>query len=67
MIFDRIGAFLKENHWNIIYNIRNGKADFKNLTSCLSETTVGENIIATIKMRKKFCYPLKMVIFLILQ
>ena len=25
--------------------------------------TMGENIIATIKMRTKFCYPLKMVIF----
>ena len=25
--------------------------------------TVGENIIATIKMRNNFCYPLKMVIF----
>ena len=28
--------------------------------------TVGENIIATIKMRNNFCYPLKMVIFPIL-
>ena len=26
--------------------------------------TVGENIIATIKMRNDFCYPLKMVTFL---
>ena len=25
--------------------------------------TVGENIIATIKMRNNFCYPLKMIIF----
>jgi hypothetical protein len=25
--------------------------------------TVDENIIATIKMRNNFCYPLKMVIF----
>ena len=24
--------------------------------------TVGENIIATIKMRNNFCYPLKMII-----
>ena len=29
--------------------------------------TVGENIIATIKMRNYFCYPLKMVIFTILR
>ena len=29
-------------------------------------TTVDENIIATIKMRNNFCYPLKMVIFQIL-
>ena len=29
--------------------------------------TVGENIIATIKMRNNFCYPLKMVIFPILR
>ena len=29
--------------------------------------TVGENIIATIKMRNIFCYPLKMVIFPILR
>ena len=26
-------------------------------------STVGENIIATIKMRNNFCYPFKMVIF----
>ena len=30
------------------------------------KATVGENIIATIKMQKKF-YPLKMVIFLMLR
>ena len=29
--------------------------------------TVGENIIATIKMRNNFCYPLKMIIFPILR
>ena len=31
------------------------------------DCTVGENIIATIKMRNNFCYPLKMVIFPILR
>ena len=31
-----------------------------------SSITVGKNIIATIKMRNNFCYPLKMVIFPIL-
>ena len=37
---------------------------------CIDETaddTVGENIIATIKMRDTFCYPLKMIIFPILR
>ena len=29
--------------------------------------TVGENIVATIKMRNDFCYPLKKVIFPILR
>ena len=29
--------------------------------------TVDENIIATIKMRNKFCYPLKVAIFPILR
>ena len=29
--------------------------------------TVGENIIAAIKMRNNLCYPLKMIIFLILR
>ena len=32
-------------------------------TLTLIHYTVGENIIATIKMRNNFCYPLKMVIF----
>ena len=31
------------------------------------DCTVGENIIATIKMRNNFCYPLKMAIFPILR
>jgi hypothetical protein len=30
-------------------------------------STVDENIIATIKMRNNFCYPLKMIIFPILR
>ena len=28
-----------------------------------NKTTVGENIIATIKMQNNLCYPLKIVIF----
>ena len=34
---------------------------------CLLYSTVDENIIATIKVRNNFCYPLKMVIFRILR
>ena len=36
-------------------------------TIFINSLTVGENIIATIKMRNNFCYPLKMVIFPILE
>ena len=35
--------------------------------SILGYVTVGQNIIATIKMRNNFCYPLIMVILAILQ
>ena len=34
---------------------------------CMCKCTVGENIIATIKIRNNFCYPLKMIIFPILR
>ena len=40
--------FLLENVINIFYNFY---------------STVGENIIANIKMQNNFCYPLKMLFF----
>ena len=44
-------------------------SEFGSRKNILDECTyiVDENIIATIKMRKKFCYPFKIVIFPILQ
>ena len=39
------------------------KAGDELLFEGISIDTVGENIIATIKMRNNYCYPLKMVIF----
>ena len=40
---------------------------FSPIIPCVGPFTVGENIIATIKMRNYFCCPLKMVIFPILR
>ena len=36
---------------------------YKSIYKPIYPSTVDENIIATIKMRNNFCYPLKMVIF----
>ena len=55
--------FSLKNFRNILYL----KHDFISLYlftyQSIALSTVGENIIATIKMRNNFCYPLKMVIF----
>ena len=44
-----------------------GHTQFLSLNVWVNLDTVGENIIATIKKRNNFWYPLKMVIFPILR
>ena len=68
LLLSQSGKSDKENRkrtiwWHHYYFAFLGAPIIFLLTLC----TVGENIIATIKIRNNFCYPLKLVIFPILQ
>ena len=55
---------IKTNKW---YNFNYIFIWFEIIDNFSIPYTIGENIIANIKMRNNFCYPLKMVIFPILR